>query len=177
MGNCLQKYVNITIVGEERSGKTTIFHKIAGTTYRDEITLKLCEIKLKKYNWNLALNDLPGNYGNILLWKHYIGDKNTIIYVMSSEKFDLDDSRTQFYKNLIEVINSRQVRLKNLLLFVNKTDLNDELDLSLIEERFELPRLKKLNIIKQYEIIKITAVENNVNNNIFKGLDWINNNL
>ncbi len=161
-------HYKIIIIGEEGSGKTTIFNRIKTNeflTTNPTIGFNVNQINLRNQK-NITLWDFGGHEKMLNLWTKYFDNTDLVLLVIDSTQkedfFQLEKIYDIIYSNIPNVY---------LLLIINKIDLEQSIETELI--------LKQSNFYKYNfklaDIIRISAMKgdniNKLTKSIIKTLD------
>jgi len=171
MGFCFSKnkYFSGIFLGTEKSGKTTIFKRLA----KEEIDPNEIDIFHAKTCFfenpsiTLKLYDLPS--GNDT-WRHFIQSKDFVIFVMDNTLFDKDEIIKKKLNCLITDY-YQEDELNILFVINNKDDILFKVDFDKITEEFKLSELKE-NI--KWDLMECNGLKNE---NVLGIVDWVYKNL
>ena len=153
----------VPIFGNECCGKSTIINKLRQE--KGEFIIPHIGIKMEVTYKKLRIEELlPFSIKPIVLWKYYLTIIDGLILVVdSSNKESIEETADIFWKYFAE-----SVRNINILIVANKQDLKEALS---VDEISSILKLENLNENKW------KIVPNSFNNldELYKGLDWIDN--
>ena len=157
----------IIVVGLDAGGKTTILHKIklgTVTTIIPTIGFNLETIQYK--GLNITCWDVGGSDKFYPPWRKYYANTNAIIYVVdSNDRVRIPEVRIELEKMLGE----EDLREAILLVFANKQDLPNALNVNEITEGLGLKNLsRKWNI-------QPSCARNG--DGLYEGFEWVAANL
>ncbi|CAG8616562.1 4164_t:CDS:2 [Ambispora gerdemannii] len=157
--------LELTLVGLQNSGKTTLVNVIASGQFTEDMipTVGFNMRKVTKGNVTMKLWDIGGQPRFRSMWERYCRGVNAIVFVIDSADHDkLEAARTEL-KSLLE-----KPQLANIPVLVlgNKNDLPDALN---VEQIIEVMNLKSINN-REVSCYSISA-KNQVNIDIT--LQWL----
>lgn len=131
--------MRILMLGLDNAGKTTILYKLKlGKTTKTVPTVGFNVDTVKHKNVSFAVWDCGGQERIRPLWRHYFTGTNALIYVVDSSDWDrLDESR----KELMRVINDKELANCLLIVLANKQDVNGSIKPKELIERFNMNAL------------------------------------
>jgi ADP-ribosylation factor-like protein 8 len=158
--------MELTLVGLQNSGKTTLVNVIASGQFKEDMipTVGFNMKKVTKGNVTIKLWDIGGQPRFRSMWERYCRGVNAIVYVVDSadrEKFETTK------KELHELIAKPPLANIPLLVLANKNDLPDAASDQEIIETLGLKEIKDGREVCCYSI----SAKNNVN--IDKTLEWL----
>lgn len=134
-----KKEIELSIVGLQNAGKTTLMNSMHGGKFDAETTptIGMNLRNIKKGNVTMKFWDLGGQPRYRESWEKYCSTSDVIVYVVdASEKESIDTARTQLH----ELLAWETLASIPLLVLGNKNDLKDCLN---EEEIIQLLELKK----------------------------------
>jgi len=157
--------VRILMIGLDDGGKTTILYKLKlGEVVNTIPTIGFNVEIIKKGKLEFVVWDVGGQEKIRTLWRHYYGDTFAIIWVVSSfDRSRIEESR----KELDIVLSDRDLQDVPLLVFANKQDLLNTLNLTEITEKLNL---NSLTGIRKWKIQGCSATSGD---GLYEGLDWL----
>eukprot|EP01084_Bolivina_argentea_P267760 454608_1 len=180
MGSCLgcQKLKRnstkrVLMVGLDNAGKTTILYKLA----LNEIisTVPTVGLNIETINYKdirLHVWDLGGQKKIRNMWPHYYENTDAIIFVIdSNEPQRIDQLRNDNAKNeLHNMLNNKLLNNAILLIYANKQDLPNSINVNEITKRLELESL-----VNRTWMIQETCAT--TGEGLYEGLDWLSNKI
>ncbi|XP_049848878.1 ADP-ribosylation factor-like protein 8 [Schistocerca gregaria] len=173
MGNALINWIKslfwrqemeLTLVGLQNSGKSTLVNSIATGTFEDMApTVGFNMKKVTKGNVSIKMWDIGGQQKFRSMWERYCRGVNAIVFVVDSA--DLDRI-PQARKELHLLVNKSQLSDIPLLVLGNKNDLQGALSLDNLIKEMDLTSIKGREVCC-YSI----SAKNVVNIDIT--LDWL----
>ena len=101
------------------------------------------------------------------LWIHYYEYKNVLIFVVdSNDRERIDDA----YNELMRALSDDKLKEALLLIYANKQDLPNAMNVSEITDRLKLHSIRNRN----WAIMSSCATSGE---GLYEGLDWVLNNL
>lgn len=156
----------IIMVGLDNSGKTTILYNINGESRPTIPTLGFNVETLKINNITLTIWDLGGQENVRRLWKHYyLASKAVIFVVDSTDKERMEETS----KELHYVLKDDELKNCVVLIYANKNDLEDSIEVD------ELTKILELHSLKQKW--KIQSSCGLTGEGIKEGLKWMSEQL
>jgi len=157
--------MELTLIGLQNSGKTTLVNVIATGTYTEDMipTVGFNMKKVTKGNVSIKLWDIGGQPRFRSMWERYCRGVNAIVFVVDSADSEKFDSAK---KELVELVSKPQLQGIPLLVVGNKNDLPEAVPL---ESLLEIMGLKEITgrTVSCYSI----SAKNYVN--IDKVLEWL----
>eukprot|EP01120_Amphizonella_sp_Union-15-10_P008306 TRINITY_DN296_c0_g1_i1.p1 TRINITY_DN296_c0_g1~~TRINITY_DN296_c0_g1_i1.p1 ORF type:complete len:189 (-),score=40.82 TRINITY_DN296_c0_g1_i1:133-699(-) len=158
--------IELTMVGLQNSGKTTLVNVIASGHFSEDMipTVGFNMKKVTKGNATIKLWDIGGQPRFRGMWERYCRGVNAIVFVVDaadSEKFD------QAKKELHELLSKPPLAGIPLLVLGNKNDLEEAKGVQDIIAALDLDSIKDGREIVCYSI----SAKNSVNIDIT--LDWL----
>ena len=137
------KEMHVLMAGLDAAGKTTILYKLKlGEVVKaiPAIGISVETVAYKKVKFNVW--DVGGQDKIRPLWRHYYAGTQALIFVVdSSDRERVDEAKTE----LMRIINDREMKDSTLLVFANKNDLEDVMDIAEVTEKLDLHKLKDRN--------------------------------
>ncbi|CUM64356.1 uncharacterized protein PRCAT00001958001 [Priceomyces carsonii] len=159
--------MRILMLGLDNAGKTTILYKLKlGKTSTTVPTVGFNVETVKHKNVSFAVWDCGGQERIRPLWRHYFTGTNALIYVIDSSDLDrLEESR----KELMRVINDKELANCLLIVLANKQDINGAIKPKEIIEKFQLNSLSSSHT---WSVIPAIAIDGT---GLVEALNWISN--
>lgn len=156
--------MRILMVGLDAAGKTTILYKLKLGEIVTTIPTIGFNVETVEYkNINFTVWDVGGQDKIRPLWRHYFQNTQGLIFVVDSN----DRERIEEAKDeLTKMLNEDELRDAKLLVFANKQDLPNAMDLSEITEKLGLNNLRN----KDWHTQKAVAT---AGDGLYEGLDWL----
>jgi ADP-ribosylation factor protein 6 len=137
------KEMRVLMLGLDAAGKTTILYKLKlgqGVSTIPTVGFNVETVAYKKVKFNVW--DVGGQDKIRPLWRHYYAGTQALIFVVdSSDRERVDEAKTE----LMRIINDREMKDSTLLVFANKNDLEDVMDIAEVTEKLDLHKLKDRN--------------------------------
>ena len=166
------KEMEITLIGLESAGKTTLLKAITDGKHQDMKdtipTIGLNTRKVKKGGVTLKLWDMGGQSRFRTMWERYCRGVNAIVYVMDASIHTENHIHT-CKKCLTDLINKPSLENIPLLILGNKNDIENASDEKQIAEDLDLKKLFA-NTSRPVTVYTISA-KNSVNIDIT--LKWL----
>jgi len=160
------KEMEITLVGLQNSGKTTLANvmMVNGQFHEDMIpTVGFNMKKIKKGNVSLKLWDVGGQKQFRSMWERYCRAVDVIIYIVDSCDVDLFEEAKSELNNLMS---NPMLKDIPLLFLANKNDLPEHRSINEMISYFDLIHIEDRDV----DFISISAKDNI---NIDNVLDWL----
>jgi len=157
------KKANILMLGLDNAGKTTILYQLKLNKSANTIPTIGFNVETVQYrSLNLTIWDVGGQEKIRQLWRHYYNNIDILIFVIDSN----DTGRIEEAKKELHYLASEdELRDCIILLYSNKTDLPNSMNI------YTLGNLLELNSLKQkWFVQRISAINND---GIYEGLDWV----
>ncbi|KAJ2089842.1 Arf GTPase arf1 [Coemansia sp. RSA 986] len=156
----------ILMVGLDAAGKTTILYKLKLGEIVTTIPTIGFNVETVEYkNISFTVWDVGGQDKIRPLWRHYFQNTQGIIFVVDSNDLDrMNEARDELQR----MLNEDELRNAALLVFANKQDLPNALDVNNIREALGLRSLKN----RECYIQKTCAT---TGDGLYEGLDWLSN--
>jgi len=157
--------MELTLVGLQNSGKTTLVNVIASGQFNEDMipTVGFNMRKVSKGNVTIKLWDIGGQPRFRSMWERYCRGVNAIIYVVdSADQEKLEQSK----KELHDLLDKQAVAGIPLLVLGNKNDLVEALSVDDLIERMDLKSLSGREVCC-YSI----SAKNQVNIDVT--IDWL----
>eukprot|EP01101_Sappina_pedata_P008845 TRINITY_DN4990_c0_g1_i1.p1 TRINITY_DN4990_c0_g1~~TRINITY_DN4990_c0_g1_i1.p1 ORF type:complete len:184 (-),score=89.35 TRINITY_DN4990_c0_g1_i1:78-629(-) len=162
-----QKEMELTLVGLQNSGKTSIVNVIATGNFENQIpTVGFNTKKVQKGNVTIKLWDIGGQPKFRSMWERYCRGVNAIVYVVDAadhEKFDVAK------KELHELLSKPPLASIPLLVLGNKKDLPEAIDSQELIEKLDLQSITGRKVC-------CYSVSAKNQTNIDKTLEWLTEN-
>lgn len=157
----------VLILGLEDSGKSKIFYKLVWGQDVETVPTTGFNVDTVTYKTiKFTFWDLSGNPNIVLLWPHYYDKVDGIVYVLDSRDVKME----QVSENLNRVLSEESINRIPLLVFANKRDLCDPINVPGISDKLGLH-----NIINRNWFVQPTCAL--TGEGIYEGLDWLCNNF
>lgn len=159
-----RKEFRILMVGLDAAGKTTILYKLKlGEVVTTIPTIGFNVENVEYKNISFTVWDVGGQGKIRPLWKHYFSNSQGLIFVVDSNDRDrIEDVREELHRMMVE----EELRDVVLLIFANKQDLPNAMNVAELTEKLEL------HSIKQHEWYIQGACAKN-GDGLYEGLDWL----
>ncbi|XP_001984949.2 ADP-ribosylation factor 1 isoform X2 [Drosophila grimshawi] len=163
-----KKEMRILLIGLVDSGKTTILYKLKlGGIVTTIPTIGFNVETVEHKNISFTVWDVGGQEKTRPLWRHYLQNTQVLVFVVdSNDRERVDESREE----LMRVLAEEDIRDAVLLIFANKQDLPNAMNVDEITEIFGLNSLKN-------RIWHIQAACATSGDGLYEGLDWLSNQL
>ncbi|GBB95267.1 hypothetical protein RclHR1_02500016 [Rhizophagus clarus] len=157
--------LELTLVGLQNSGKTTLVNVIASGHFSEDMipTVGFNMRKVTKGSVTMKLWDIGGQPRFRSMWERYCRGVNAIVFVVDSADYEKLGAAKQELRNLLD---KPQLASIPVLVLGNKNDLDDALT---VEELIEQMDLKSINN-REVSCYSISA-KNQVNIDIT--LQWL----
>jgi small GTP-binding protein len=166
--NFTSKKAKILMVGLDAAGKTTILYKLKmDQVFCAPATIGFNIESIQIGNIFFTIWDVGGQQKIRDLWKHYFDDTNAVLFVVDSNDVDRIDEATEELHKMLE---SPKLKDVPVLIFANKIDLPNALDIEELKTRMRLNDLKQ----KNYLIQSCCAC---TGEGLHEGLNWISQQL
>jgi len=129
--------MELTLVGLNNSGKTTLVNIVANGEYHEDMipTVGFNMRKVQKGNVTIKLWDIGGQERFRTMWERYCRGVSSIVYVVdSADHSTIEQSRNELH----QLITKPQLDGIPLLVLGNKNDLHDALTLEEVIETMDL---------------------------------------
>eukprot|EP01119_Soliformovum_irregulare_P016685 TRINITY_DN486_c0_g1_i3.p1 TRINITY_DN486_c0_g1~~TRINITY_DN486_c0_g1_i3.p1 ORF type:complete len:181 (-),score=48.54 TRINITY_DN486_c0_g1_i3:142-684(-) len=163
-----KKDMRILMVGLDAAGKTTILYKLKLGEIVTTIPTIGFNVETVEYkNINFTVWDVGGQDKIRPLWRHYFQNTQGIIFVVDSN----DRERvTEAAEELGKMINEDELREAVVLVFANKQDLPNAMNVAEVTEKLGLNKLRNRNWF-------IQSTSAPTADGLYEGLDWMSNTL
>jgi len=135
------KEMRVLMLGLDNAGKTTILYKLKlgqGVSTIPTVGFNVETVTFKKVKFNVW--DVGGQDKIRPLWRHYYAGTQALIFVVDSNDRDrIEEGRQE----LMRIINDREMKDVVLLVFANKNDLPNVMDVAEVTEKLGLARLRE----------------------------------
>jgi len=160
-----QKEMRVLMLGLDNAGKTTILYKLKlgqGVSTIPTVGFNVETVTFKKVKFNVW--DVGGQDKIRPLWRHYYAGTQALIFVVDSNDRDrIEEARQE----LMRIINDREMKEVVLLIFANKNDLPNVMDVAEVTEKLGLSRLRE----RVWHVESSCAVSGD---GLLDGLTWLN---
>lgn len=163
-----QKEIRVLILGLDGAGKTTLLYKMQVgevITTVPTIGFNMETVCYKNIKFNVW--DLGGQTSIRPYWRCYYMYTQAIIYVIDSTDIQRLSATK---KELIAILNEKELIDTNLLIFANKQDVPNALNVEEISKTLNLTDMKQRN----WTIIATSAI---TGKGLNEGLDWLVNTI
>ncbi|KAI7870758.1 ADP-ribosylation factor-like protein 2 [Spinellus fusiger] len=163
-----EKEMRILMLGLDNAGKTTILKRINGEPI-DTVSPTLgFNIKtLEHEDYKLNIWDVGGQKSIRSYWRNYFEQTDALVWVVdAADRLRLQDCQHE----LFQLLQEERLAGATLLVFANKQDLAGALSEQEIRTALHLDSIKG----HHWAIMSSSAV---TGNNLFKGMDWIVNDV
>jgi small GTP-binding protein len=161
------KDCQILMLGLDNSGKTTILYKLKIAdvlTTIPTIGFNIEEIRYKKLC--MKVWDVGGQDRIRLLWHHYFEQASALIFVVdSSDERRLKEARDELHN----ILKTKEMSNKPVLIYNNKSDLNNSLPADHVIDDLNLPSLDQPWLIQDCSAYEGVG--------LYEGLEWLNKKL
>jgi len=159
----------IVMVGFDSVGKTTILEKVKLGDVVPSLPMANFHTEIVKcQNLELTSFDLGGDYRNKLIWRYYYDKSDGAIFVFDS--LDRDKERCENSAEELHRLSSQMAEDRPLLIFANKQDFKDAMNMEEINEN-----LRTRNLRQKTWYIQLCSAKTGEGLN--EGFEWIWNNL
>ena len=163
-----KKQMRILMVGLDAAGKTTILYKLKlGIVITTIPTIGFNVETVRYKNAEFTIWDIGGQEKIRPLWRHYYQDTKGLIYVVDSCDVDRIEESA---KELNKMLNDDALVNTKLLVFANKQDLPNAMNISYMTEKLSLYLLKDTTWLIQ-PCCAITG------DGLYEGIEWLSTNL
>ena len=164
LGSDLRTEARISMLGLDTAGKTTILYQLKlGEVVATTSTIGFNVETVKAGKITMEIWDFPGQDQIRPLWRGYFANTHGLIYVVdSNDRKRMGEAAEELHKMLMDC----HLQCVALLVFCNKQDLPDAMNLSEIADRLGLYSLKGRNWNMQ-STCAITG------EGIHEGLNWL----
>mmetsp|Transcript_25290 Transcript_25290/g.36682 ORF Transcript_25290/g.36682 Transcript_25290/m.36682 type:complete len:454 (-) Transcript_25290:546-1907(-) len=161
-----QKSMNITMLGLDAAGKTTILYRMAGTG--NEVTTTIPTIgfnleTLKIKGSIFTVWDVGGRDKIRPLARHFYRSTDAIIFVLDSNDHERFDAAKD---ELHRALNEEELKGKPVLVFCNKQDLPNSSSPEKVVAHLDLPTLSTRKWIAMGSVANSSV-------GLYEGLDWL----
>jgi ADP-ribosylation factor protein 1 len=160
--------MRILMVGLDGAGKTTILYKMRlGEVIATIPTIGFNVETVDYKNISFTVWDVGGQDKIRPLWRHYFQNTQGIIFVVdSNDRERIGEARDE----LLRMLNEDELRDAVLLVFANKRDLPNTMDVAEISEKLGLASLRH----REWYIQSTCATQGD---GLYEGLDWLSQKL
>ncbi|EDV29007.1 ADP-ribosylation factor 4 [Trichoplax sp. H2] len=162
------KQMRILMVGLDAAGKTTILYKLKlGEVVTTIPTIGFNVETVEYKNISFTVWDVGGQDKIRPLWRHYFQNTQGLIFVVDSNDSErLHEARDELSRMLSE----DELRDAVLLVFANKQDLPNALNISDMKDKLGLNEIRSRKWF-------IQATCGTQGTGLYEGLDWLSNEL
>lgn len=163
-----KKAMRILMVGLDAAGKTTILYKLKlGEVVTTIPTIGFNVETVEYKNISFTVWDVGGQDKIRPLWRHYYTNTQGIIFVVdSNDRERLGEAREELERMLQE----EDLRDAILLVFANKMDLPDAINVGGVADSLNLSSMK----LRKWHTQATCAT---TGNGLYEGLDWLSNEM
>jgi len=153
----------LLILGIDLAGKTTILYKLKlGEIVTTIPTIGFNVESIEYKNNKFTIWDVGGQDKIRPLWRHYYANTKAIVYVIDSNDRDrIEESRGELNK----ILEEEELKTSLLLIYANKQDLPNAMNVTEITNKLGLPSLNR-----NYYVQGACAT---TGDGLYEGLDWI----
>eukprot|EP01026_Neomeris_dumetosa_P019796 TRINITY_DN179_c1_g1_i1.p2 TRINITY_DN179_c1_g1~~TRINITY_DN179_c1_g1_i1.p2 ORF type:complete len:180 (-),score=24.71 TRINITY_DN179_c1_g1_i1:268-807(-) len=163
-----KKEMRILMVGLDAAGKTTILYKLKLGEIVTTIPTIGFNVETVEYkNISFTVWDVGGQDKIRPLWRHYFQNTQGLIFVVDSNDRDrVGEARDE----LSRMLNEDELANAALLVFANKQDLPNAMNVAEITDKLGLHSLRN----RKWYIQATCATSGD---GLYEGLDWLSNNI
>ncbi|KAL3833301.1 hypothetical protein ACJIZ3_008037 [Penstemon smallii] len=163
-----KREMRILMVGLDASGKTTILYKLKLGEILTTIPTIGFKVETVEYkNVSFTVWDVGGQDKIRPLWRHYFQNTQGLIFVVdSNDRERLSEARDELHR----MLNEDELRYATLLVFANKQDLPNAMNVSEITDKLGLHSLRQ-----RHWYIQSTCATSG--QGLYEGLDWLSSNI
>ncbi|KAB2626508.1 ADP-ribosylation factor 2-like [Pyrus ussuriensis x Pyrus communis] len=163
-----RKEMRILMVGLDAAGKTTILYKLKlGEVVTTIPTIGFNVETVEYKNVSFTVWDVGGQDKIRPLWRHYFQNTQGLIFVLDSNDRDrVLEARDELHR----MLNEDELRDATLLVFANKQDLPNAMNVSEITDKLGLHSLRQ----RRWYIQAASATSGQ---GLYEGLDWLSSNI
>ncbi|KAI4315000.1 hypothetical protein L6164_027854 [Bauhinia variegata] len=163
-----RKEMRILMVGLDAAGKTTILYKLKLGEIITTIPTIGFNVETVEYkNVSFTVWDVGGQDKIRPLWRHYFQNTQGLIFVVdSNDRERISEARDELHRMLSEV----ELRDATLLVFANKQDLPNAMNVAEITDKLGLHSLRQ----RRWYIQPTCATSGQ---GLYEGLDWLSSNI
>jgi len=157
----------LVFIGLDAAGKTTILYHLAHNKVENTVPVIGFNVEAVNFQgWAVTAWDVGGRSSMRPLWRHLAKDADGIVFVVdASDLHRLDQARDELHRG-INTIDCDGKGLP-LLVYANKIDLPNALQLEELHDRLEIGRLKPMHQCKLVPCIATTG------KGLHEGLQWL----
>ncbi|CAF9906930.1 MAG: ADP-ribosylation factor-like protein 2 [Gomphillus americanus] len=158
------KEMRILMLGLDNAGKTTIVKRIMQEDINTvSPTLGFIIKTIDYHGYKLNIWDVGGQKTLRSYWRNYFEKTDALIWVVdATDRLRVEDCKDELAGLLVE----ERLMGASLLVFLNKTDIDDCMTREEIEQALDLPSIKT----HHWTVLPCSAV---TGNNLNGGLDWV----
>ncbi|CAK9152713.1 unnamed protein product [Ilex paraguariensis] len=163
-----KKEMRILMVGLDAAGKTTILYKLKLGEIVTTIPTIGFNVETVEYkNVSFTVWDVGGQDKIRPLWRHYFQNTQGLIFVVdSNDRERISEARDELHR----MLNEDELRDATLLVFANKQDLPNAMNVSEITDKLGLHSLRQ----RRWYIQSTCAPSGQ---GLYEGLDWLSSNI
>nr|XP_054767740.1 ADP-ribosylation factor 2 [Lytechinus pictus] len=164
-----KKEMRILMVGLDAAGKTTILYKLKLGEIVTTIPTIGFNVETVEYkNISFTVWDVGGQDKIRPLWRHYFQNTQGLIFVVDSN----DRERIEeAHQELTRMLNEDDLRDAVVLIFANKQDLPNAMQVAEVTDKLNLNRLRN----NRSWYVQATCATSG--DGLYEGLDWLSNQL
>ncbi|XP_004231879.2 ADP-ribosylation factor 2-B-like [Solanum lycopersicum] len=163
-----KKEMRILMVGLDAAGKTTILYKLKLGEIVNTIPTIGFNVETVEYkNSSFTVWDVGGQDKIRPLWRHYFQNTQGLIFVVDSNDRDrISEARDELHR----MLNEEELRGATILVFANKQDLPNAMNVADITDKLGLRSLRQ----RRWYIQSACATSGQ---GLYEGLDWLSHNI
>ncbi|WMV17067.1 hypothetical protein MTR67_010452 [Solanum verrucosum] len=163
-----KKEMRILMVGLDAAGKTTILYKLKLGEIVTTIPTIGFNVETVEYkNSSFTVWDVGGQDKIRPLWRHYFQNTQGLIFVVDSNDRDrISEARDELHR----MLNEEELRGATILVFANKQDLPNAMNVADITDKLGLHSLRQ----RRWYIQSACATSGQ---GLYEGLDWLSHNI
>ncbi|XP_041477967.1 ADP-ribosylation factor 2 [Lytechinus variegatus] len=164
-----KKEMRILMVGLDAAGKTTILYKLKLGEIVTTIPTIGFNVETVEYkNISFTVWDVGGQDKIRPLWRHYFQNTQGLIFVVDSNDRERIEEANQ---ELTRMLNEDDLRDAVVLIFANKQDLPNAMQVAEITDKLNLNRLRN----NRFWYVQATCATSG--DGLYEGLDWLSTQL
>ncbi|XP_020241167.1 ADP-ribosylation factor 2-like [Asparagus officinalis] len=163
-----KREMRILMVGLDAAGKTTILYKLKlGEVITTIPTIGFNVETVDYKNVSFTVWDVGGQDKIRPLWRHYFQNTQGLIFVVdSNDRERISEARDELHRMLSEA----ELQGATLLVFANKQDLPNAMNISEVTDKLGLHALRQ----RRWYIQSTCATSGE---GLYEGLDWLSSNI
>ena len=165
MENWGRQQSKIVMVGLDAAGKTTVLYKLQlgeVITTAPTIGFNVETIQYKKLE--MTVWDIGGQTVLRKLWRHYYNGCDAVIYIVDSNDTERIDEAAH---ELRQVLSNEELRDAAVLVYANKQDLPNSMNVSTCVDKLGMSYLKN----REWHVQPAVAT---TGDGLWEGLEWLN---